>query len=219
MLEDLKKQLWEGYTDLSKKQIFSLKKGSISMIHRSSENIVIMPKEANFQLEDICVVDKNGILIEGKEPASDCETHIELYKMYPEIESILFSQSGFTMIWAQMKERIRPFSTFHAEYFRGEILCAEVLDKMVRNNNFYVGVANAIKETMNARSTFDMPGILVAQHGAYVWGKDLKHTINVLMALEEIAKSAWHMVSVSGLNVTQIPFWLLESKFAEVNKK
>lgn len=219
MLEDLKKQVWESYTIMTEKELFVLKKGSISMIDRSNGNIVMIPKDEAFCLEDISVIDKNGSLIEGKEPRSDYETHIEIYKTYSEIESILFLQSGFTMVWAQMKERIRPFSTFHAEYFRGEILCAEVLCGMVSDNNFYIGVANAIKETMKARNTSDMPGMLVAQHGAYVWGKDPKHVVNLALALEEIAKSAWHMVSVSGLNVAQIPFWLQESKFAEANKK
>lgn len=219
MLEDLKKQVWESYTIMREKEYFVLTKGSISMIDRSNGNIVMIPKDEYFCLEDISVIDKNGSLVEGKEPGSDYETHIEIYKTYNEIESILFSQSGFTMVWAQMKERIRPFSTFHAEYFRGEILCAEVLSEMVSDNNFYIGVANAIKETMKARNTSDMPGMLVAQHGAYVWGKDAKHAVNLALALEEIAKSAWHMVSVSGLNVTQIPFWLQESKFAEANKK
>lgn len=219
MLEDLKKQIWENYSIMEKKGFFALKKGSISIIDRNSGNIVIISREDNFQLEDICVINEAGTIIEGKKPALDFETHLELYKIYKDIESIVFTQSGFTMVWAEMKERIRPFSTYHAEHFRGEILCAEVLKEYVSGNNFNIGVAKSIKEAMKARSTSDMPGILVAQHGAYVWGKSPTHAADITMTLEEIAKSAWHMVSVSDLNVAQIPFWVQESKFAEANQE
>ncbi|WP_099467034.1 class II aldolase/adducin family protein [Konateibacter massiliensis] len=219
MLEDLKKQVCESYLEMENKGFLALKRGSISAIDRTTGNVVIVSREDNTAPEYISVINSEGALLEGKKPAFDYETHLELYKIYEDIDNILFTQSGYTMVWAQMRERIRPFSTYHTQYFRGEIQYTEVLPEDVSDKNYDKSVAKAIKRAMKARNTVDMPGILVAQHGAYTWGKTLKQVTEVAAALEEITKSAWHMASISGLNMNQIPFWVQEAKFAEAKQE
>lgn len=219
MLENKKSLLWQTYSKMKDKDFLKLNHGSVSVYDREEDKMIITSSAHKATEADICIVDAEGNIIEGTQPAVDYETHLGIYRTFPELTTIAFKQSGYTMVWAAMKERIRPFTTFHAEHFRGEVLCTPVIPEESTDKDYYGEIAHLIQATMQHRSTNDMPGILVAQHGAYIWGQSLEEMYDTTVALEEIADTAWHTVSVAGgLQGPQISYKMVEKNFKENHK-
>ena len=61
------------------------------------------------------------------------------------------------------------------------------------NGNYEQETGKVIVEKLQElkMNPFECPGILVAHHGPFIWGKSLKEAINNAERLEYIAKLAW----------------------------
>ena len=64
------------------------------------------------------IVDLQGNIVDGKlKPSSDLATHLELYKYYGDIGSIVHTHSRWATIWAQAAMCIPALGTTHEIYF------------------------------------------------------------------------------------------------------
>src|SRR3989344_6085027 len=69
---------------------------------------------------DIVLVNLDGEVIEGnKNPSSDTLTHLELYKNFKKINSVIHTHSQYATAFAQAKIPIICLGTTHADYFNG----------------------------------------------------------------------------------------------------
>lgn len=203
MLEGLKKEVFEANMELPKKGLVTYTWGNVSGIDREKGLIVIKPSGVsydNMKADDMVVVDMDGNVVEGKyRPSSDTSTHIELYKKYPELGGVVHTHSTFATSWAQACNDITALGTTHADYFYGDIPCTRKLTEKEIAGNYEIETGNVIIETIEERNikAVEVPGIIVACHGPFTWGKTADEAVHNAVVLEEVAKMAFYTVSIN----------------------
>jgi L-ribulose-5-phosphate 4-epimerase len=56
---------------------------------------------------------------------------------------------------------------------------------------------NVIVETIGNHDPLHCPGIVVASHGPFAWGKDSKDAVMHAVVMEEVAMMAWHAMMMN----------------------
>lgn len=194
MLEDLKEKVLKANLDLVKNGLVLFTWGNVSAIDRESGLVVIKPSGVEYdgmKAEDMVVVDLNGKIVEGKyRPSSDTPTHLELYKVHPEIGGIVHTHSTFATAFAQSGRSIPAYGTTHADYFYGDIPCARHLQGC-EMDEYEKNTGVVINETFKDKDVVAIPACLVAHHGVFAWGKSADEAVYHATVVEEVAKMAF----------------------------
>lgn len=216
MLEQLKQQVLEANLQLPEHHLVTFTWGNVSGIDRESGLVVIKPSGVEYsklQAEDMVVVDLEGNVVEGHlKPSSDTATHLALYKEFEDIGGIVHTHSQWATIWAQAGRSIPALGTTHADYFYGEIPCTRKMTKHEIEGAYELETGNVIIETFAGKSPAELPGVLVNNHGPFCWGKDAHNAVHNAVVLEEIAKMAYHSLTLQP-NVKAIDQELLDKHY------
>lgn len=218
MLEKLKKEVFEENLELVEKKLVIYTWGNVSGIDRESKIFAIKPSGVDYNImksEDMVLLDLEGKKLEGKyKPSSDTPTHIELYKAFPEIGAIVHTHSSYATSWAQARRDIPAFGTTHADYFYGDIPCARALTKEEIENEYEKNTGLVIIETLKERNInpMDIPGIIIASHGPFAWGKDAKQAVYNAVVLEELSKMAYRTIQINP-NIKSVEKYLLDKHY------
>lgn len=218
MLDNLKKEVFEANLELVKHNLVIFTWGNVSGIDRKNNLIVIKPSGVSYDEmteNDMVVVDFDGNVVEGNlKPSSDTQTHIELYKKYDEIGGIVHTHSTWATGWAQAKLDIVPLGTTHSDYFYGDIPCTRELTKNEVEYDYEKNTGLVILEELEKRDIqpLSVPGILVASHGPFSWGKDAKNAVYNAVVLEEVAKMNFISKSLNP-NVSNINDYILDKHY------
>ena len=218
MLDNLKKEVFEANLELVKHNLVIFTWGNVSGIDRKNNLIVIKPSGVSYDEmteNDMVVVDFDGNVVEGNlKPSSDTQTHIELYKKYDEIGGIVHTHSTWATGWAQAKLDIVPLGTTHSDYFYGDIPCTRELTKNEVEYDYEKNTGLVILEELEKRDIqpLSVPGILVANHGPFSWGKDAKNAVHNAVVLEEVAKINFISKSLNP-NVSNINDYILDKHY------
>jgi L-ribulose-5-phosphate 4-epimerase len=143
--------------------------------------------------EDMVVVSlRTGETVEGRyKPSSDTDTHLVLYRKFPNIGGVVHTHSRWATTFAQSGLDIPPLGTTHADYFYGEIPCTRKMTAKEIGGRYEWETGNVIVETFRERSYEDIPAVLVHSHGPFAWGTDPKNAVHNAVVLEEVACMAW----------------------------
>ena len=218
MLEELKKEVYEANMLLPKYKMVTFTWGNVSGIDREKGLFVIKPSGVDYDImkaDDMVLIDLEGKKIEGKyKPSSDTATHIELYKAFPEIGAIVHTHSSYATSWAQARKDIPAFGTTHADYFYGDIPCARALTKEEIENDYEKNTGLVIIETLKERNInpMDIPGIIIASHGPFAWGKDSRQAVYNAVVLEELSKMAYRTIQINP-NIKSVEKYLLDKHY------
>jgi L-ribulose-5-phosphate 4-epimerase len=122
-------------------------------------------------------------------PSSDTPTHRELYLGFP-CGGIAHTHSDFATAFAQAVTAIRCTGTTHADYFRGDIPVTRSLQPQEIERDYERHTGLVIVDTFKSQglSPEQMPGVLVAHHGPFTWGRDAHAAVELAHALETIAR-------------------------------
>lgn len=206
MLEELKADVLEANLETSRSGLVFSTFGNVSGIDRASETVVIKPSGvpyATMTIDDMVVSDLVGKVASNfLKPSSDLGTHLALYQAFPSAGAVVHTHSTFATVFAQARRPIIPLGTTHADYFRGAVpVTRELTDDEVMTD--LVGNTGAvIVETFAELDPGQIPAVLVAGHGPFVWGRSPSHAVENAVLLEEIARLAWHTL---GLDPTTPP--------------
>lgn len=192
--------------------------GNCSIYNRNDGVIAIKPSGVhpdNLSSDKIVLVDINGQNISGKlKPSSDLETHLEIYRQFDSINSVIHTHSKYATLFAQARSAIPCLGTTHADIFKGEIPVTRLLqDEEVRNcyeHNTGKLIVEHFKE--NNIDPLDMPGVLVASHGPFVWGTNIEKAFIAAFTLEYVAEMAMHTFQLKP-NTDAIPQYLSSKHF------
>lgn len=132
MLETLKEAVCAANLELVKRGVVIYTWGNVSGIDREKGFMVIKPSGVPYEsmtAGDMVAVDvETGETVEGKwKPSSDTETHLALYRAFPEIGGVTHTHSVNAAAFAQAGLDIPALGTTHADYFYGDIPCTRAL--------------------------------------------------------------------------------------------
>jgi L-ribulose-5-phosphate 4-epimerase len=201
MLKDLKDQVLRANLDLPKRGLVVYTWGNVSGIDRDKGLVVIKPSGVSYEgmgVKDLVVTDLEGNVVEGHyRPSSDLATHLELYKGFEHVGGIVHTHSSWATIWAQAGRSIPALGTTHADYFYGPIPCTRRMTDEEIKGQYELVTGSLILETFKDIDPIHMPGVLVNNHGPFSWGKDPMEAVHNAVILEELAKMAYHTISLS----------------------
>jgi L-ribulose-5-phosphate 4-epimerase len=195
MLEELKRRVYEANLALVRAGLVIQTFGNASGIDRESGNVVIKPSGVPYDdmsPERMVVVSlASGQTVEGGlKPSSDTPTHLVLYRAFQGIGGIAHTHSLYATAWAQAHREIPALGTTHADYCHGPVPCTRVMtDKEIRSE-YEANVGRVIVERLADLDVLAVPGVLVASHGPFAWGKTVELAVDHAIALEYLARLA-----------------------------
>lgn len=216
MLENLKKQVLEANLELDRRRLVIYTWGNVSGIDRKQGLVVIKPSGVAYEelrVDSMVVLTLDGKVVEGDlKPSSDTPTHLALYRSFPEIGGVVHTHSPHATGWAQANRDIPCLGTTHADYFYGAIPCTRPLSPEEVTGEYEKNTAKVIIERFQNLDYQQLPGVLVAGHGPFTWGKDPFEAVHNSVVLEEIAKIALASVRLNP-EVEPLPQYLLDKHF------
>lgn len=146
---------------------------------------------------DLVLTHLDGSIVEGSlRPSSDLDTHLELYRAFPLIGGVVHTHSEFATSWAQAGKAIPCFGTTHADYFHGSIPVTEMLSPQ-EVEQAYVRNTGVVITRLFADLNLDplaVPGVLVAGHAPFTWGRTAADAVEHADLLEYIARLAYRSI-------------------------
>jgi len=224
MLEKLKQEVLEANLLLPKSGLVVFTWGNVSAIDREKGIIAIKPSGVEYdalKAEDIVLVDLTGKVVEGRyKPSSDTDTHLELYRNFPDIKGVVHTHSRWATIYAQAKRGIPAYGTTHGDYFYGEIPCTRLMTPEEIQGDYELNTGIVIVETFKKQNIDPnfVSGVVVASHGPFTWGKSALDAVHQAVVMEEVAMMAWH-VQMMNPEITPMQQVLLDKHFLRKHGK
>lgn len=217
--EKLKEEVWIANQKLAKSGLVFLTWGNVSGVDREMRVMAIKPSGFDYdelRPEDIVVLSiDDGKIVDGSlRPSSDTPSHLELYRGFGSIGSVVHTHSTCATSWAQAGREIPCFGTTHADYFYGPVpitrqLTPEEIRYEYERNTGKVIVERFLQSDL---STDTAPGVLVPNHGVFSWGKNTMAALENSIVLEEVAKMGLYTVILNP-QIGNMPQALLDKHF------
>ena len=194
-LTQLRVEVLEANLELVRRGLVLYTFGNASGILRDEGLVVIKPSGVPYEKmkpEHLVVTDLNGKIVEGDlRPSSDLPTHLVLYKAFDEIGGVVHTHSEYATAWAQARREIPCFGTTHADYFHGPIPVTDPLSDSEISGDYEENTGTAILRAFRDRNPAAQPGVLVANHGPFAWGKNVADAAHNAVILEALAHTAY----------------------------
>jgi L-ribulose-5-phosphate 4-epimerase len=202
VLEKLKEQVCEANLQLVREGLVVQTWGNVSGIDRQSRYVVIKPSGVPYDQmrpEHMVVIglDAGRALEEQLRPSSDTATHLELYRAFPSIGSIVHTHSLYATAWAQAQREIPILGTTHADYFNGPIPCTRLLSDEEVQSDYERNTGHVIVERFARLDPLQMPAALVAGHAPFAWGTNVPKAVENAIVLEYVARLASETLKVN----------------------
>ena len=206
-LTNLKQAVFEANLALVKEGLVKLTWGNASGIDRVKGLVVIKPSGISYDEmtpDDMVVLDLQGNVVDSKlKPSSDTPTHLFLYQAFPAIGGIVHTHSEWATSWAQACRDIPCLGTTHADHFYGPVPCTRLLTPAEIQAQYELATGQVIQEKFIGINPIWVPGVLVAEHGPFCWGKTPADAVKHAIILEEVAKMAFRTVLLGKGNPVQ----------------
>ena len=195
MLDELKQQVCQANLDLVAHGLVTLTWGNVSGLSDDGQYLVIKPSGVAYDgmspAQMVVVSIETGEVVEGSlRPSSDMVTHRLLYQKFRGVGGITHTHSPKATAFAQAHREIPCFGTTHADHFYGTIPVTRLLTAEEINAGYEINTGHVIVERFADLDPVAMPGVLVASHAPFAWGKDAADSVKNAVALEAVAAMA-----------------------------
>src|ERR1035437_136303 len=195
MLERLKRDVCKANLDLVKAGLAIQTWGNASGIDRRRGLVVIKPSGVSYDgmmpKHMVVVSLASGKVVEGRlKPSSDTATHLVLYRAFPGIGGIVHTHSLYATAWAQAKKDLASYGTTQADYCYGDVPCTRLLTTAEIRSDYVANTGQVIVERFRKLDPMEHPGVLVASHAPFAWGKDVAEAVHNAEVLEFVAHLA-----------------------------
>jgi L-ribulose-5-phosphate 4-epimerase len=195
MLKQLKQDVCRANLDLVTEGLVIQTWGNASGIDRALGLMVIKPSGVSYhgmKPDHMAVVSlETGKVVDGcLKPSSDTPTHLALYRAFKKIGGIVHTHSLYATAWAQAGRGIPAYGTTQADYWYGDVPCTRLLTPKEIKNDYEANTGRVIGETFSKLDPMQHPAVLVAGHGPFTWGRDVKEAVHNASVLEFVARLA-----------------------------
>jgi L-ribulose-5-phosphate 4-epimerase len=220
LLPSLREEVLHANREIARRGLAPHTFGNASGIDRSCSQplVVIKPSGVDYATltaADLVVTTLDGKIVEGAlRPSSDLDTHTCLYREFPQIGGIVHTHSEFATSWAQALRPIPCLGTTHADTFHGPVpvteplTAKEVAEAYERNT----GAVIVRRFRLDGLDPLAVPGVLVAGHAPFAWGKTVAEAVEHADVLEYIARLAFRAVLL-GAPESGIPLYVSEHHY------
>lgn len=178
---DLKNKVIDIALKMSRSGMAPATWGNVSAIDKDTGYIFITPSGMEYDKlhpEDICVVNREGEIIEGKwKPSTETPLHLTFYKERPWIGGIVHTHSIFATAFACAGKPIPVIIATLASRVGGEVPVAKYMSS---------GTENFGKNALNVMG--DKTAVLLSNHGVVAVGNDLDDAYTTAEIVENAAK-------------------------------
>ena len=197
MLEKLKAEVCRANLDLVRKGLVIETWGNASGVDRARGLMVIKPSGVPYDgmlpRHMVVVSLATGKVVDGQlKPSSDTDTHLVLYRAFPQIGGVVHTHSLYATAWAQAQRGLPSYGTTQADYWYGDVPCTRLLKPAEIKNDYEANTGKVIVDTFKKLKFDPMqhPAVLVASHGPFTWGADVADAVHNAGVLEFIAQLA-----------------------------
>src|ERR1043165_3075055 len=197
MVANLKARVCKANLDLVAKGLVIETWGNASGVDRTRGVMVIKPSGVPYDgmtpEHMVAVSLADGRVIEGKlKPSSDTETHLALYRAFPQIGGVVHTHSLYATAWAQACQGIPSYGTTQADYWYGDVPCTRKMKPAEIKKDYEANTGHVIVEAFKKLKLNPMqhPAVLVVSHGPFTLGRDVGDAAHNAGVLEFIARLA-----------------------------
>ncbi|MBP5182834.1 MAG: L-ribulose-5-phosphate 4-epimerase AraD [Lentisphaeria bacterium] len=198
MFDFLRKKCYQLNMLLASSGLIKQTFGNVSVLDREQGLMAIKPSGIAYSLlkeEDIPVLRlEDGKTVAGTtRPSSATETHLVLYRNFPNISGIVHTHSTFASAWAQSARDVPLYGTTHADVMNVPIPCTHFMEDDRIGGNYEVETGLQIVQTFSRKKLdpAEVQMVLVAGHGPFAWGRDGQEALDHAELLEELCKMAF----------------------------
>ena len=197
MLEEIKNDVLEANLKLVSCGLVLFTWGNVSVFDEETGLVIIKPSGVPYEsmcADDMVVVDLDGKKVEGRyKQSSDTPTHIELYKAFRGIRSVVHTHSKWASAWEQACRSIPALGTTHADNFFGDIPCTRKMTEEEIKNDYEKNTGLVIAETFAEKGIdpLDVSAVIVAGHGPFSWGVSSDKAVENAAVMEYSAEMAF----------------------------
>lgn len=202
--EQLQERVYRANLALVEAGLVVLTWGNASGADRDAGVMAIKPSGVDYKVlraQDIVVLSLDtGQVVKGTgRPSSDTPTHLHLYRSFKTIGGVVHTHSMAGTSFAQARREIPCFGTTHADNFYGSIpVTAEMTEAQIKTdyelNTGRVIVERFLKDHIDPEN---VPGVLVAGHAPFAWGKTVEKAVENAIVLEFAAQMALNSLALT----------------------
>jgi len=122
------------------------------------------------------------------------------------------THSTHATMFAQAYREIPCFGTTHADHFHGPAPLTRPLTEEEVRSAYEANTGEVIVERFAELDPVECPGVLVAAHGPFAWGKDAADSVKNAVALEQIARMALGTLQIAP-DTAPVPQYLLDKHY------
>jgi L-ribulose-5-phosphate 4-epimerase len=207
LLPELRAQVLHANQEIARRGLAVHTFGNASGIDRTGVDgsgplVAIKPSGVDYATltaADLVLTRLDGSIVEGNlNPSSDLDTHLLLYREFPQIGGVVHTHSEFATAWAQACRPIPCLGTTHADYFHGEVPVTEQLSADEVAQAYVLNTGAVIARLFHQRrlDPIAVPGVLVGGHAPFAWGKTPAAAVEHADLLEYIARLAYRTVTL-----------------------
>jgi L-ribulose-5-phosphate 4-epimerase len=201
MLESLRAEVYEANMEVVRRGLVLYTFGNASGISRGENLVAIKPSGVPYETlrpEHLVISDLEGRIVEGDlKPSSDLPTHLALYRAFAAIGGVVHTHSRYATAWAQAGREIPCLGTTHADYFHGPVPVTEVMQPHEIESMYERNTGQVIVRRFAGMDPLSKPGVLVAGHAPFSWGRTPAEAAHNAVVLEEIACLAYHALNIN----------------------
>jgi L-ribulose-5-phosphate 4-epimerase len=216
-LNQLKKLVYQANMALNESGLVLFTFGNVSGVDRERQLMVIKPSGVPYDSltpeNMVCVSLETGRAVDSDwHPSSDTDTHLEIYRAFGSSGGIVHTHSEFATSCAQARVAIRCMGTTQADYFCGDIPVTRELSLEETSEKYEKNTGLVIVETFSGLNPAEIPAVLVANHGPFVWGPNPSDAVHTAIIVEFLAKMEIHTKALNP-EASRPPQYLVEKHY------